>query len=239
MVCVADDINNLKQVWINNELIAENNDWQGTACIGNHAELYIGCAERWGNTYYFLGGQMDDIRIYSKALIPGEVQMLYNENMCIETVYDSVTVYDTVLTEVFDTSYVTIHDTTYITLNDTILIEIFDTTIVTVFDSISVTDTLIIDVELTGINPPDNTNTIKVYPNPARTVVYIDNGDYNLMEGYTLKIVNMGGASVYEAQVDQQLLEIDVSSFGDYGVYVILIFDNTWQLVETRTIILE
>lgn len=53
-----------------------------------------------------------------------------------------------------------------------------------------VTDTLIINVLLTGITPPNNTNIIRIYPNPASTHIYIDNGNYNTMTGYTIRINN-------------------------------------------------
>jgi hypothetical protein len=79
-------------------------------------------------------------------------------------------------------------------------ITITDTCINTVNDTnfISVTDTLIINTSVTGINPPNNTNTIKIYPNPASTHVTINYGNYAIMNGYSLKIINSLGQQVFQ-----------------------------------------
>lgn len=124
------------------------------------------------------------------------------------------------------------------TIYDTI--PVYDTTYVTVYDSIAVTDTLIIDVELTDITPPNNINTIKVYPNPAKDKIFIHTGDkYSEMTGYTIKIINTLGNIVFESEVTQQLFEIDVSAFGQTGLYFIQIIDYNNQILEVRKIILE
>ncbi|MBA7531119.1 hypothetical protein ES705_23330 [subsurface metagenome] len=119
-------------------------------------------------------------------------------------------------------------------------IPVYDTTYVTVYDSIAVTDTLIIDVELTDITPPNNINTIKVYPNPAKDYIFIHMGNkYNEMTGYTIKIINTLGNIIFESEVTQQLFEIDVSAFGQTGLYFIQIIDYNNQILEIRKLILE
>lgn len=174
-------------------------------------------------------------------------------------VYDTTgivcTSYDTVITNVYDTSFVTItdtvitnvFDTTYVTINDTIITNVFDTTYVTIMDTItlydtiyvSVTDTLIIDVALTGINPPNNINTLKIYPNPASTHIYINNGNYTLMGGYTIIIVNSLSQIVFNSPIDQAEFYIDLSTWTGYGLYIVKIIDNNNNIIETKKIILQ
>lgn len=60
---------------------------------------YVGARPYWnGNTAFYFHGLIDDIRIYNRALTNSEISNLYNENKCVETVYDTihVTVHDTV-----------------------------------------------------------------------------------------------------------------------------------------------
>jgi len=161
------------------------------------------------NNYY--EGLIDDILIYDYAIDSSEMVNQYYSGLC----WDTVTVYDTITIEVFDTTYVT------------------------VYDSIAVTDTLIIDVVLTGVAPPDNINTIKVYPNPTSDYVIINTGDYNQMSTYNIKIVNTLGQTVFENLVDQQEFQINVNTFGGYGTYFIRIFDDEAILKEERILILE
>jgi len=171
-----------------------------------------------GETIRFFFGEIDDVRIFNRPISQDEISLLYYENKCFEIVYD----------------------TTYITINDTITTEIFDTTFVTVYDSIAVTDTLIIDVTITGINPPDNLNTIKIYPNPAKDLIFIHSGNkYENMTDYSIKIINTTGITIFESNVTQQLFEIDVSDFGQTGLYFIQIIDNSSQIIDVRKIILE
>jgi len=125
------------------------------------------------------------------------------------TVYDTITVYDTV--------HVTKYDTVFI----------------------AVSDTLIIDAVLTGINPPNNINEIKIFPNPAKDHITIDFGNYSLMAGYTLKIINSSGQQVYITQINQQSLYLNLSDWGGKGLYYVQIIDNLNNTIETKKIILQ
>lgn len=109
----------------------------------------------------------------------------------------------------------------------------------TIYEYISVTDTLIIDVTLTDILPPDNTNTIKVYPNPANEYVIINTGNFDQMSEYNIKIINTLSQLVWETEITQEEYQINVDTFGDYGTYFIQIFDNNDTLLDVRKIILE
>ncbi len=118
-------------------------------------------------------------------------------------------------------------------------IEVFDTTYVTVYDSISVTDTLIIDCILTGIAPPNNINTLRIYPNPASDYVIINTGDYIQMTSYNLKIENTLGQTVFENLINQSEFQINVNDFGGYGTYFVKIYDDLGTLLDTKKLILQ
>jgi len=111
----------------------------------------------------------------------------------------------------------------------------------TVYDTIhiAVTDTLIINAVLTGVNPPQNLNTIKIFPNPAKTHIYIDAGNYISMNGYTIKIDNSLGQTVFTTPVAQQQYYIDLSSWTGNGTYFVYLIDAQSNVIDIRKIILQ
>ncbi len=132
------------------------------------------------------------------------------------------------LINVYDT--ITVMDTTYVTVTNTI----------TVYDTISVTDTLIIDALLTtGFNPPNNINTIKVYPNPTKDFIFINTGDYTKMNGYQLKIINQTGTVVFETRVEEPLYKVNLSTLSGKGLYFIQVIDSGGNVIDIRKIILQ
>lgn len=116
-----------------------------------------------------------------------------------------------------------------------------DTVHVNVYDTvrIAVTDTLIINAVLTGINPPSNVNTIKVYPNPAKDHISIYCGNYATLNGYQIKIINTLSQSVFQTTVNQQSYYIDLSTFNGSGTYFLQLYDNQSHLIDVRKIILQ
>jgi hypothetical protein len=120
-------------------------------------------------------------------------------------------------------------DTTHITIVDTVKI----------YKEISVTDTLIINAVLTGIEPPLNQNTIKAYPNPTKDRITIDNGDYTKMAGYQLKIINSLGTVVFESEINAQMFDLDLNTFGGKGTYFLQLVDDSSQIIDIKKIILR
>ena len=120
-------------------------------------------------------------------------------------------------------------------------ISISDTCINTVNDTIfiTVTDTLIINATTTGLTPPNNVNTLKVYPNPASTYITIDYGNYTSMTGYTLKIVNSIGQIVFTTPINQQTSYIDLSTWSGNGIYFVQIIDPQNTTIENRKIVIQ
>ncbi len=105
---------------------------------------------------------------------------------------------------------------------------------------ISVTDTLIINTSITGITPPNNLNTIKVFPNPANDHVTINYGsNFASMNGYSLKITNAIGQVVFATLINQQSSYVDLSTWSGNGIYFLQILDTQNNIIENRKIILQ
>jgi hypothetical protein len=123
------------------------------------------------------------------------------------------------------------------------VINILDTCIVTINDTIttliSVTDTLIINTTVTGLTPPNNLNTIKVFPNPAYDHITINYGNFALMSGYTLKITNNLGQVVFTSPINQQSSYIDLSTWTGNGIYFVQIIDTQNNTIENRKIVIQ
>jgi hypothetical protein len=122
-------------------------------------------------------------------------------------------------------------------------IQIADTCItnVTVYDTLltTVTDTLVINATITGLNPPNNLNTIKVFPNPANDHITINYGNFASMSGYTLKITNNLGQVVFTSPINQQSSYIDLSTWSGNGIYFVQIIDTQNNTIENRKIVIQ
>jgi hypothetical protein len=120
---------------------------------------------------------------------------------------------------------------------------VYDTVTVTTYDtittSIAVTDTLIINAVLSGLNPPNNTNTLQVYPNPARTHITIDNGNFALMNGCNVRINNTLGQTVFSQAVNQQQFFIDLSGWTGNGFYYLDLLDPQGNSIERKVIVVQ
>jgi len=209
-------------------------------------ELLIGALNNNGTAGNFFNGTVDDVRIYNQDLSGTEITTLFNENLCSDIIVDLFTEY-----YVSDLSFENISPKSYLVNVENLLTTIGGCdSIVNHYDkytfnpnyfsdTITVTDTLIIDVTITGINPPENVNTIKIYPNPAVDYVIINTGNYEIMSDYEIKIENSIGQTVYQTQTNQSEFQINVNDFGSYGLYFVKIIDNLGNVIVTRKLILE
>jgi len=118
---------------------------------------------------------------------------------------------------------------------------IYDTVHVAVYDTvhIAVTDTLIVNFHITGVNPPNDYATIKVYPNPASDHLYINTGNYANLNGYKIKITNTLNQVVFVSAINQQLYSVDLSNWTGNGTYFISILDPSNNVIEVKKIILQ
>jgi len=193
-------------------------------------------------------GSIDDIRVYNRALNTSEINSLFTENLCSDMVINDTTTYFVSSQEFQSLSPKTVFEntdslTSQIGGCDSIVHHyskfVYEPTYCTDTTYISVTDTLIINAGLTGITPPNNMNTLKVYPNPTSTHIYINNGDYTLMNGYTISIENSLSQVVFTSLINQAEFYVDLSTWTGNGLYIVKIIDNSSNVIETKKIIIQ
>ena len=113
----------------------------------------------------------------------------------------------------------------------------------TIYDTVTtfttVTDTLIINTLITTLAPPANTNTIKVFPNPAGSILTIDYGNFALMNDYQLRIENSLGQQVFQTNISQQSDTLNLGTWGGNGLYFVHIVDPQGNTVDIRKIVLQ
>ena len=107
------------------------------------------------------------------------------------------------------------------------------------FQTITVTDTLLINTNLTGFNPVTYQNTIKIWPNPTNDHLTIDNGNLANLTGHQIKISNALGQQVFQSAITQQQFYVDMSTWGGNGIYFVNIINAQGVTIETRKIVLQ
>ncbi|MBC7411659.1 MAG: T9SS type A sorting domain-containing protein [Bacteroidia bacterium] len=105
--------------------------------------------------------------------------------------------------------------------------------------TITVTDTLIINGSITGYNPITYNNTIKVYPNPTKDHLIIDNGNLSTLVGCTIKITNALGQTMFTSAINQQQFNVNLASFTGKGVYFIYIIDAQGSTTDIKKVVLQ
>jgi len=145
---------------------------------------------------------------------------LANHNQAIRAISTSGNCVDT-----SNVAYIHIADTCVTTVNDTNLI--------------TVTDTLLININTVGLNQTPVQNTIKVFPNPANTNLNLDFGNFNNLNGYSIKIYNSLSQVIYNQSITQQSETIDLSTFGGNGIYFLHVINAQNNTIEIRKIVLQ
>ena len=149
--------------------------------------------------------------------------LLYDTTLMVCDVFDTIPVFDTIA--VYDTTHIDVYDTLFVTNIDTV--------------TLTVTDTLIIDVSLVGLNPLSFEYQVKVYPNPTRDYILIDVPTDMISQSYFIELANPLGQIVYYNLMNQSQLQINISSLGATGTYVLKLYDSSLNLVDKRIIILQ
>jgi Concanavalin A-like lectin/glucanases superfamily len=106
-------------------------------------------------------------------------------------------------------------------------------------DRISVTDTLIINVNLSGVNPIESEHTIKIFPNPAKDHITIDYGNYQNLSNHILKIVTPLSQTVFETTITQQQSYVNLGTWAGLGTYFVYLMDPNGNIIDVRKIILQ
>lgn len=130
-------------------------------------------------------------------------------------------------------------DTCHVTVFDTIYTTITDTNFIDVPRFISVTDTLIINLNVPNSSNELVVNKISIYPNPSNSHIFIDMGNYSLLKNYELQILNALGQPVYFTPIEQQQYYIDLNQWTGKGTYFVRIKDSVGVTIVTKKIILH
>jgi hypothetical protein len=205
--------------------------------ISNQASSIILNGLPTGGTYTMIAGLSGNTFNPSQSTL-GSKQITYtytDSNNCSSATTAMIVVYDTTGIVCIDTTHLLVYDTSHVVFNDTAYVIVNDT----LYASISVADTLVIDVNLTGVFPPDNINILSLYPNPANSHLVIDNGNFNNMNGYSIKITNALGQVVFNQLVTQQLFNIDLNTFGGNGTYIVYILDSSQNVKNKKLIVIQ
>jgi hypothetical protein len=105
---------------------------------------------------------------------------------------------------------------------------------------ISVTDTLIINLNLLSSEPLNYKNQIKIYPNPTSDKISIDCGDnFSALKSHKIIISNPLGQTMFTNKISQQIFTIDLSSWTKKGLYLIYIFDSENNIIDVRKIVVN
>lgn len=114
-------------------------------------------------------------------------------------------------------------------------IKVFDT----IRTFISITDTLIIRLNVPNSSGDLKINTIKVYPNPASSHIYVDMGSHTLLTNYEIQILNNLGQPVFFSPIDKKEYYINLNTFGGKGIYFLRIKNSLGITIETKKIVLQ
>lgn len=108
------------------------------------------------------------------------------------------------------------------------------------YQTITVTDTLIINANITGFNPISYQNSIRIFPNPTSDQITINfGGNYSTMNGYTLKITNSLSQIVYTTPINTQTTTVDLSTWTGNGIYFVHLIDAQSNTIDIRKIVLQ
>ena len=107
------------------------------------------------------------------------------------------------------------------------------------YQTITVTDTLLINMGITGFNPITFNNTIKIFPNPTNDHITIDYGNFASLNGYQLKITNSLGQQMFQTAINQQSNYVSLASWGGNGLYFVYIIDPQGNTLDIRKIVLQ
>jgi len=108
------------------------------------------------------------------------------------------------------------------------------------YQNVTVTDTLIINTNISGYSPVVYQNSIKIFPNPTNDQLTIDFGsNFSTFAGYTLKITNSLGQVVYTTPINQQQSFVNLSTWTGNGIYFVHLIDPQNSTLDIKKIVLQ
>lgn len=107
------------------------------------------------------------------------------------------------------------------------------------YQTVTVTDTLVINLGITGYNPVTYSNSIKIYPNPTNDHITIDYGHFTALNGHQIVIKNSMGQEMFQSAITQQSSYINLGSWSGKGLYFVHILDPKGNTLDIRKIVLQ
>jgi hypothetical protein len=132
-----------------------------------------------------------------------------------------------------------VYDTLGLTCTKTDTVKVTKTIYDTIITKTTVEDTLKIKVGITTGIYANQTNTIKMFPNPTASDLVIDFGNQEMIKGYTLMITDILGKEVYKSIIVSKSTTIKLSSLGGKGIYRVNIIDENQKVINVKQIVLE
>jgi len=88
-------------------------------------------------------------------------------------------------------------------------------------------------------SPIDFGDKIECYPNPTTDIINVDLSGLNDYSGQKLRIMNLSGQIVYEENVNQSKVVIDVKSLLSSGIYVLNTVDQNGNVSSTNKFVVQ
>lgn len=82
-------------------------------------------------------------------------------------------------------------------------------------------------------------NNISVFPNPTKDYVTISYGNHTTLKGYTLKITNSLGATVFNTSITQNTNSIDLNGWTANGIYFIHLIDSQSNTIDIKKLVIQ
>lgn len=123
----------------------------------------------------------------------------------------------------------------YQTVYDTV--QVVETYYDTIPVYVAVTDTLYIDVPSLGM-PESVMSSLKMYPNPTSDVVVVDIDNFGVLDGFSLRIVDMGGVILWQEDITQSQHTVDISDLAGAGTYIVHVVDSSGNSYISKKLIL-
>jgi uncharacterized repeat protein (TIGR03803 family) len=82
-------------------------------------------------------------------------------------------------------------------------------------------------------------STIKIYPNPASEHITIDCGVQTIVNGWSVKILNVLGQEAFSQNINQQQSIISLNNLNGNGIFLVKIYDDSNKLISSEKIILK
>ena len=95
------------------------------------------------------------------------------------------------------------------------------------------------ETPIVGITSSNYEYLLSIYPNPTNDYLQIDCGDISLMNGYSIKIINSLGQSLFDEPVTQSPISIDMNGWNGNGLYFLHLIDGSGNITDIRKIVLQ